>query len=163
GVLPPPKIAGAADAAPAGVEFFEKKIRPVLTDRCYKCHSAQSAKLKGKLLLDSREGVLKGGENGVILVPGDPDKSRLITALRYTDSERQMPPKGPLSKAQVWAFEQWVKMGAPDPRTGAPAAVAVAAGPAYDYAEAKKFWSFQPIKDPPLPAARDGAWAATPI
>src|SRR5438128_1800541 len=111
-----------ASAAPApspdGVEFFEKHIRPVLAERCYKCHSGQSEKLKGKLLLDCAEGLRKGGENGVVIVPGNPDKSRLITAIRWTDEDTAMPPKEPLTKAQVAAFEQWVTMGAPDPRTG---------------------------------------------
>src|SRR5262245_15325563 len=75
------------------LEFFENKIRPLLVENCYKCHSAQSEKLKGGLLLDTREGVLKGGETGPAIVPGDPEKSLLIKAVRYTDKDLKMPPK----------------------------------------------------------------------
>src|SRR5215468_2109965 len=85
---------------PEGLAFFESKIRPVLIDRCYSCHSAEAKKLKGELYLDSREGLLKGGETGPSVVPGDPDKSLLVKALRYTD-ELKMPPKGKLSKEVV--------------------------------------------------------------
>jgi len=108
----------AAEPSKEGVEFFEKHIRPVLADKCYKCHSAKSEKVKGKLLLDTREGLLKGGENGAIVVPGNPEKSRLIVSLHYTDEDLQMPPKEQLPKETVQLFEQWVKMGAPDPRDG---------------------------------------------
>src|SRR6516162_2065560 len=98
-----------------GVEFFEKKIRPVLVDRCYSCHSAEAKKLKGELYVDSREGLLKGGETGPSIVPGDPVKSLLIKAIRYAD-DLKMPPKGRLSKDVVDDFVAWVKRGAPDPR-----------------------------------------------
>src|SRR6266581_3806211 len=98
-------------------EFFEKNIRPLFAENCYKCHSAQSEKLKGGLLLDTREGLLKGGESGPAIVPGDPEKSLLIKAVRYLDKDLQMPPKGDkLSDAQVTDLVKWVKMGAPDPR-----------------------------------------------
>src|SRR5690242_18833893 len=74
-------------------DFFEKKIRPVLVDRCFKCHSATSEKLKGELLLDTKEGMLKGGESGKpAVVPGDADRSRLIEAIRYQNEDLQMPP-----------------------------------------------------------------------
>src|SRR5882724_7131394 len=111
-------VAVGAESTSEQIDYFEKQIRPIFAERCYKCHSAQSEKLKGKLLLDSREGVLKGGENGPIIVPGDPAKSRLIVSLHYTDEDLQMPPKEQLPKEQVAAFEQWVRMGAPDPRVG---------------------------------------------
>src|SRR2546423_12854374 len=80
-------------AASENFDFFEKKIRPLLVEHCYKCHSAQSEKVKGGLLLDTREGVLKGGDTGPAIVPGDPEKSLLIKAVRFTDKELQMPPK----------------------------------------------------------------------
>src|SRR5688500_10886889 len=137
----PARAAGAAQQSrPAGIEFFEKHIRPVLVEKCYKCHSAEAAsdkKLKGDLLLDTRDGLLKGGENGKVVVPGDPDKSSLIIALRFTDPEFQMPPKEPLPKEQVAAFEAWVKMGAPDPRVQKAATTTQPAQPAYDWARAK--------------------------
>ena len=91
GILLMPSVRAATDAA--GVEFFEKKIRPVLVEHCYDCHSADAKKVKGGLLLDTREGSLKGGDNGPALVPGNPDKSLLIKAVRYTDPDLQMPPK----------------------------------------------------------------------
>jgi hypothetical protein len=125
-----------------GVAFFEAKIRPVLVERCYSCHSAESKKLKGDLYVDSREGLLKGGETGPSVVPGDPDKSLLIKAIRYKDDELKMPPKGKLTPEVVADFEAWVKRGAPDPRTkGAATAkreINVEAG--------KKYWAFQPLQ-----------------
>ena len=108
----------SAETTPAGGEFFEKKIRPLLVDHCYSCHSAKSEKIKGGLLLDTRDGLLKGGDSGPALVPGKPDQSRLIKAVRYTDKELQMPPKDKrLAAEQIADLEAWVKMGAPDPRT----------------------------------------------
>src|SRR5881628_1971161 len=103
----------------AQTAFFENKIRPLLTKNCYKCHSSESLKLKGELRLDTREGLLKGGSSGPAIVPGDPEKSLLIKAVRYTDPDLQMPPKGDkLSDEQIKDLVTWVKMGAPDPRTG---------------------------------------------
>src|SRR5438552_8065258 len=93
------------------LEFFEKKIRPVLVERCYKCHSREAEKLKGDFLLDSKEGILKGGESGKpALVPGNAEASRLIEAIRYTNEELQMPPPkiGRLTSEQVADFVAWV-------------------------------------------------------
>jgi len=123
-------------------EFFEKQIRPILTDRCYECHSVEK-KTKGGLALDTAAAVLKGGDTGPALVAGDPDKSLLIEAVRYKNHDLQMPPKRQLSEAEVKTLEDWVKMGAPDPRT-APV-VAAKKGRVIDIAEGRKFWSFQPI------------------
>ena len=110
--------AAAADSA-AGHDFFENKIRPLLIEHCLKCHDGGSPdKPKGGLALDTRAGWEKGGEHGSAIIPGQPDKSLLIRALRYTDKDLQMPPKGKqLSASQVALFEEWVRMGAPDPRT----------------------------------------------
>src|SRR3954453_16027239 len=92
-------VGSMARAEAAGdSEFFEKKIRPVLVEQCYKCHSASSKKLKGGLLLDSREGMLKGGETGAAVVAGKPNQSLLIKAIHWTDKDLQMPPKEQLSK-----------------------------------------------------------------
>src|SRR5436309_2562445 len=133
-----------------GFEFFEKNIRPLLSENCYKCHSAQSEKLKGGLLLDSRDGLLKGGETGPAIVPGDPEKSLLIKAVRYTDKDLQMPPKDKkLPDAQIADLVAWVKMGAPDPR----AKEARAAG--VDTAKAKEWWAFRPVLKPKVPGPRD--------
>ena len=149
------KAAAPAEPSKEGVEFFEKNIRPVLAERCYKCHSEKSEKLKGKLLLDSREGVLKGGENGPVVISGDPEKSSLVVSLRWSDPDLQMPPKEQLSKEQVAAFATWVKMGAPDPRSGT--SPAAAKRDAYDWAEQKQFWSFKPVTEPAVPGVKDAA------
>src|SRR4051794_14612656 len=111
--------AGPASAAPpadAGTEFFEKKVRPVLAQHCYQCHSAQAKKLKGGLALDSRDGTRKGGETGPAVVPGKPDDSLLVKAVRYTHEGLKMPPKGKLPDAVIADLEAWVKAGAADPR-----------------------------------------------
>ncbi len=144
-----------------GVEFFEKKIRPVLIESCYGCHSAQSKKPQGGLLLDSREALLRGGASGQpAIAPGDPDKSLLIRAIRHTDPKLQMPLGGKLPEAVIRDFEEWVKMGAPDPRG---ATAPDAAWRPYDFDEAKKFWSFQPVKDYAPPQVKNEAWARTPV
>ncbi len=92
----------AVEPTPAQIQFFEARVRPVLAKNCYKCHSHQAEKVKGGLLLDTRDGVLKGGENGAVIVPGDPEKSALIKAIRYTDPDLQMPPSCPIPKSLTW-------------------------------------------------------------
>src|SRR5215831_3688885 len=115
-----PSFAQKETPTPAEIDFFEKKIRPVLTANCYACHSGQGKRPQSGLLLDSREGMLKGGASGIpAIVPGDPDKSRLILAIRYSDQSLHMPPKGPRAQDVVKDFGTWVRMGAPDPRTQA--------------------------------------------
>ena len=148
--------AAAADD-PAGIEFFEKNIRPVLVSKCYSCHSAKAKKLKGGLMLDSREAIRRGGESGHAVVPGNLDDSLLIESIRYEGLE--MPPKQQLSDAVIAKFEKWVTMGAPDPRGGktnpAPRVI--------DFDEARKFWSFQSIRNPQPPKVADGSWATSDI
>ena len=109
--------AAAADLTPAQSDFFESKIRPILADRCYKCHSTLAEKIKGGLQLDSREALLKGGDTGKAIVPGDPEASLLIKAVRYTDPDLQMPKDKKLDDDQIADLVAWVKMGAPDPRS----------------------------------------------
>jgi hypothetical protein len=128
-----------------GVAFFEKKIRPVLVERCYECHSAQAKRLKGSLYLDSKEGVLKGGDVGPGLVPGQPDKSLILKALKWQDSDLRMPPKQKLPPEIVADFEAWITMGAPDPRTSKPAVKKAG----MSVAEGRGFWSFKPVAPPP--------------
>jgi hypothetical protein len=153
--------AQAADLPPDQIEFFEAKIRPILVDSCYKCHSVEAGKSKGSLVLDSRDGLLKGGDNGPVVVAGDPDKSLLIQAVRYGDEDLEMPPKkegGKLSSDKIAALEAWVKMGAPDPRTGAPMS------PAHDVARARReHWAYQPLTQPELPAVKNSKWVRTPV
>ncbi len=129
---------------PELLDFFEKKIRPVLAERCYKCHSAGAESIKGGLLLDSREAILRGGSSGPAVVPGDLDRSPLIRAIRYADEEMQMPPKARLKPEEVAAFETWVRMGAPAPADASPRP----AKPVVDWAAARQFWSFRPVAAP---------------
>ena len=147
----------AADPTPAQLTFFENHIRPVLAENCYKCHSQQAEKVKGGLLLDTREALLKGGDTGPAIVPGDPEKSLLIKAVRYTDADLQMPPKGnKLPDSTIADLVTWVKMGAPDPRTGAAAQ--------RNWADAgKKHWAWQPLTSPAVPTVTDSSWPKTPI
>ena len=149
----------ASGPEPAALEFFEKKIRPVLVENCYKCHSAQAEKVKGGLMLDTRDGLLKGGESGPAIVPGDPEKSLLIKAVRYGDENLQMPPKGKkLAPEQIADLESWVKSGAADPRTGK-----VAAKGDEIWSKAKRHWAFQPIHKPAPPVVKTKGWAKSPI
>jgi hypothetical protein len=151
----------AAVPAPGGVskaldgravEFFEKKIRPVLAERCYQCHSAQAKKHKGGLELDTRAGLLKGGASGPAVIPGQVGESLLLKALRH-GGDLKMPPDGKLPGAVVADFEAWVRMGAPDPRDGAAARPA-----AIDWDKARQFWAFQPPRKHPPPTVRDARW-----
>lgn len=114
----------AAEPSPDGVAFFESKIRPVLVAKCYQCHSAEAqaaGRLKAELLLDTRDGILKGGESGPAIVPGDKKKSLLLDAVAHQGLE--MPPEGKLPENVIADFTAWFDMGAPDPRTGPAAAV----------------------------------------
>ncbi|RME68590.1 MAG: hypothetical protein D6781_10530, partial [Verrucomicrobia bacterium] len=116
GTTPPqpplPNLAGA------DLDFFETRIRPILTEHCYRCHSHEADKVKGGLLLDTREGLLHGGYSGDAVIPGDPENSLLILAVSYEDEDLQMPPKGKkLSNRQIADLIEWVRRGAPDPRT----------------------------------------------
>ena len=97
-------------------EFFETRIRPVLSTRCYACHSSKLAAPKGELALDTKTGLLKGGKLGPAIVPGNPSESRLLQALRYTDPHLQMPPSGKLADSIIADFEHWIAAGARDPR-----------------------------------------------
>jgi hypothetical protein len=136
--------ARGADPSPEGVEFFERKVRPVLVKNCYECHAAQAKKIRGGLLLDTRAGLLKGGANGAAIVPGEPEKSLLIRAVRHIDNDLKMP-KEKLADSEIHDLVAWVKMGAPDPRTGAVATKRL------DLDRAREFWSFKPVRKPPVP------------
>ena len=152
---------------PAGVEFFERKIRPLLVERCYECHSAAAdgEEPQAELRLDSRDGLLKGGVSGPSVVAGEPDKSLLIEAVRYRNDKLQMPPDERLTDAQIADLEAWVKMGAPDPRGGVAAPAPPSTNPTEwaKLAEGRTWWAFQrPIDQAPL-AVKDGAWARDDI
>ena len=150
--------AGSAKPDAEGVAFFEAKIRPVLVDRCYSCHGAGPEKVKGGLRVDHRDGMVKGGDGGPSIVPGKPDDSPLIEAIRYADESLRMPPKTPLTPEQIKDFESWVRMGAPDPRDAVPSASAGPVAAKMDVEKGKDFWSYRPVLDPPVPAVRDASW-----
>lgn len=149
-------VAMETPADPEGITFFEAKIRPVLADKCYECHSA-AKKVKANLHLDSRAGVLAGGESGPSIIPGQPEKSLLIKAISYHDEDLEMPPKERLPDAVVADFVAWVKRGAPDPRVDTKAPI----GP--DYAKAKEHWAYRPLTRPSVPEPHDAAWSRTPV
>ncbi len=153
-----PPVSEAADKPIAkkpsaeGIAFFEKKIRPVLVKHCYECHSAKSKKLKGDLLLDTREGTLRGGEDGHAVVPGNLEESLIITALEHGDYEM---PKEKLSDAVIANFVKWVKMGAPDPRVNKGPELAEKG---VDFEAGRKLWIFQQPKKAAPPKVKDASW-----
>jgi hypothetical protein len=141
--------------------FFDAKIRPILTEQCYKCHSHSADKIKAGLLLDSRDALLHGGNSGPAIVPGKPDESLLIQALRYTDEDLRMPPEehgGKLSDHQIADFTEWVRRGAPDPR----GPLVTASGQSYG-GVGKKHWAFQPVQKPTVPAVKNKSWIHSPV
>lgn len=142
----------AAPGAEAALTFFEKQVRPLLISRCYECHSTESGKSKGGLRLDTRAALLKGGDNGPALVAGNPDKSLLIESVRYHNHDLQMPPKGALPATEVQVLEDWVRMGAPDPRDEGTTVAKGSAPRVINLAEGSKHWAFRPIARPAVPA-----------
>jgi len=157
-------VSAPAGAANDGEAYFEKHVRPLLHDACVECHNAK--KHKAGLRLDIGALAMKGGESGAAIVRGNPEASRLVVAVRYTDNELQMPPKKKLSDEQIAVLERWVKMGAPWPGSDQPVAEsenATGAGPQIrsgppDKKEITRFraehWAMKPIGKPtPLSAA----------
>jgi len=144
----------AADDDAAGIAFFESKIRPMLIEHCYSCHSQESGKSEGELRVDSREGLRKGGDRGPGVVPGDPQSSWLLIAASHTDEDLKMPPKAPKLPDPVLAdLRKWIEIGAPDPRDAA----------AVKGATKKEFWASRPLVDTPPPAVKQRDWAKGPI
>lgn len=162
---------GAADSVenahagltPDQLNFFEKNIRPVLVEHCYKCHSEESNKIKGGLTLDTRQATLLGGESGHPgVTPGNIAESTVYEAMTWKNEDMQMPPKQKLPDDVVANFKKWIEMGAPDPRE---AKVANASGGrrVIDMDEGRKHWSFQkPVKQTPPPVKTEG-WVKTDI
>src|SRR5688572_29053402 len=112
-----PRASFATEDA-AAIKYFEEKIRPLLIAHCYECHSAEAKELRGSLLLDTKAGWQKGGENGPAIVPGKPKASLFVRAINYADEELQMPPKGKLPQAEIDVLTKWIEQGAADPREG---------------------------------------------
>lgn len=152
----------AAEFTSEQLDFFEKRVRPLLAENCYKCHSTASEKVKGGLYLDSREAFLRGGDAGAVVVAGDPAKSLLIKAVEYTDPEMQMPPKKQLTSAEVEDLRQWVKQGLPWPQEAAPKTAGKVE--AFDLEKRRsEHWAWQPIQKSALPAVKDAQWGRHPI
>ena len=154
-------VRAAADDGKDGIAFFEQKIRPVLVERCYGCHSAAAEDLAGNLFLDSKAGWEKGGDGGAaVIVPGKPEESLLVALIRHEEEGREMPPDGDkLSGAEIADFVTWIEMGAPDPRLNGKVEVKRAD---------KSWWSLQPLSRAEPPALDDGkellpAWLANPV
>jgi hypothetical protein len=154
----------AAEQAPSAeqITFFEQHIRPALSEHCYSCHSegAQSeGKLKGGLFLDTRAGVLKGGDSGPAVVPGKTAESLLVKAIRWEDLDTQMPPKKKLPAELVVHLEQWVAMGAPDPRSG----TAGTARRQINIAQGREHWAFKPLRPSAPPEVSSTSQPRTPV
>ena len=144
-------------STPEQLEFFEKKIRPVLVEHCYECHAAGAKILQAGLRVDHRAGLLKGGDSGASIVPNEPERSMILKVLRYEDG--QMPPKGRLADSIIADFQAWIAMGAPDPRV----ADELPTARRIDLDEGRKFWAFQPVGDPRTPSVHDESWPLDPI
>jgi hypothetical protein len=153
GVVVPTTSVHSAEPKPEDIEFFEAKVRPILAARCFKCHGG--AEPKAHFRLDSRAGLLKGGDTGLAIVPGKPAESLLIDAINYGDTY-QMPPDGKLKPAEIAALTQWVKIGAPWPDGDGLATTK--SKHEFNLAERMKHWSFQPIRRHEPPAVKDTAW-----
>ncbi|HMB79081.1 MAG TPA: DUF1549 domain-containing protein, partial [Vicinamibacterales bacterium] len=169
-----------ASSRPDSPEYFETSVRPVLAANCYDCHADERM---GGLRLDSRDGLLKGGKSGPAIVPGDPEKSLMIQAVRQTRDTLKMPKGGRLKPAEIDALVEWVKAGAPwpsfagastaaasaPPSEGKPSPVASDArpgssAPAYIITPVQRaFWSFQPLHVPPVPAVSHASWPKSDI
>ena len=154
--------AHAQTLPPVSSDFFETKVRPVLANNCYSCHTATAM---GGLRVDSREALLKGGGRGASIVPGDPEKSVLVEAIRQTGAKLKMPMGGRLKDSEIEDIVSWVKAGAVWPASGAaPTAAAAASAEKYVIApERKSFWSLLPLKDPQPPQVKDARWPRTAI
>lgn len=151
-----------AQAAPApGSAFFESKIRPILADHCYECHSAEAGKSKGGLRVDDRDSLLRGGDTGPAVVPGKPGESLLLVSMEHSDPDLVMPPEKPrLSDAVLEDFRKWITEGAADPRES----VAGKDGkPVDDFEARKQHWSYQPLERSKVPVTKTSGWAINEI
>ena len=152
--------AQSAEFTPVQLEFFEREVRPLFAEHCYKCHSVDAKRLEGGLLLDSRAGQLRGGDSGPAIKPGNADASRLIQAVRYEDFE--MPPKGRLPAGDVAILTRWIEMGSPWPAEAEP--VAAAKREVFELEKrASEFWVWQPVTAPKKPPVKNSAWPRNEI
>lgn len=151
-------VASAAEPTAEQAEFFEKKVRPILVDTCQECHGAK--KQRGGLRLDSQAALLKGGDSGPTIIPGDPEKSRLVRAIRYTDVELRMPKRGKLPDQQIADLTEWVRLGAPWPGN---AGATTNTGTAFNFKERLSHWCWQPLKPLTVPAVKNTTWVRNPV
>jgi hypothetical protein len=141
---------------PRATEFFEARIRPILVEKCMRCHGP--SKQSSGLRLDSREAVLKGGDSGPAIVPARPEESLMIRAVAHRHGDLKMPPKGKLPDAEVDLLARWVAMGAPWPVGSNPAKLTMAAA-----APTAEHWAFRALRAPSPPPVKDGSWIASPV
>jgi len=153
-----------AEPSAEGIEFFEKKIRPALVKHCYECHSTEGDKVRGGLLLDTREGSRLGGDSGAAVVPFKPQESLLLTAIHYEDGDLEMPPKYKLDDAVIADFEEWIAMGAPDPREKqTEGKTPQLYTNTIDREKGREHWSYQNPQKPAVPSVADAAWTRNAI
>ena len=154
-----PLLPAADEPSKEGLEFFEKNVRPIFAEHCYECHSIEKGSSKGGLILDSRDGMLKGGDQGPAVVPGNVAKSLLLLAVHYGDPEIAMPPKkkgGKIADAKIATLEKWVKMGAPSPAGNGNKLTGLTE-------KAKQHWAYLPLKAVTPPEVKNKAWVKGPI
>jgi hypothetical protein len=159
-LLPAFRPLAAQTVNAAAIEFFENRIRPILANNCFGCHTNSQL---GDLRLDTLDGMKKGGKHGPAIIPGNPDKSLLITAVRQTDPALKMPYGGKLKPSEVADLEAWVKAGAPWPASTASAATSSKDGKYVITPERRNFWSFLPLKNLSIPEVKDTKWPKSPI
>ena len=150
-------VSASGDLDDSDAAFFESKIRPVLVEHCYRCHAANAKVIRGGLLLDTRDGMRRGGDSGPAVTPGNPVESLLLDAIRYDSFE--MPPDRRLSDSVIADFVRWIRIGAPDPRDGP-------AGPPprnVDIETGRQFWAFQPPRKIAVAPVKDSAWPRTEV
>ena len=150
----------AEPPAPDPLAFFESKVRPILVEQCYACHSVQADEVEAGLLLDSKWGWETGGDSGAAIVPGDLDESLLIQAVRYgEDVVSGMPPRSKLPAEQIEILQRWVKMGAPDPRPKATSGAVASNIEPFDLEERfEQHWSWKPIERRDPPSVENQSW-----
>ena len=150
---------------PEKVEFFEKRVRPILAEHCYSCHGENPEKIQGGLALNTAAGLLAGGDMGPVIVPGEPAQSRLIEAICYANQDLQMPPEGKLPDNAIVDLEKWIRDGAVDPRSTAMENEA-SSSPVdvpYDFTAGREHWAYQPMQDHEPPNVADKNWIKQPI
>ncbi len=161
GLVAPSAFADGETPTAEQVRFFETKVRPVFADHCAKCHGPE--KTKAGLRVDSRAALLTGGDTGPAVVPGKPDESLLVAAIRHGEDGPKMPPSKKLPDDVVANLSRWVEMGAPWPGDHAVASAGARKGEFQITDKDRAHWAFQPIRRAPIPQVKDPAWVANPI